>query len=42
MILSDIIFKIPIDDMRQICKIEAKIDKFVAKQAQDFRRNELE
>ncbi len=42
MILSNLIFKIPIDDMRQICKIEAKIDEFIVKQAQYFRRNELE
>jgi len=51
MILSKLIFdnpkssniiQIPFEDMCQIIKNEAKIDKFLSQEALDFRRDEIE
>ncbi len=51
MILSNVIFdnshmenvfKLSLDDMRQIIKFEAEIDKFYRKQVQNSRSSELE
>jgi len=36
------IFKMSVEDMRQIIKFEAEIDNFYRKQAQNHRRHEIE